>query len=90
MRGWLRLISSRTGIGRSIEDRTAVAQAVAAIGHGFHEELFRRVAELAAKDSPGMPLGAASAFRPRPLRWDGRGEGVQIVEGLEEMCVQAL
>lgn len=90
MRGWLRLISSRTGIDRSVEDRTAVARAVAAMDHGFHEELFRRVAEPAAKDGPGVPLGVASAFRPRPLRWDGRGEGVQIIEGLEEMCVQAL
>ncbi|MEU1352025.1 hypothetical protein [Streptomyces sp. NPDC005795] len=36
--------------------RAAWVQAVAAIDHWFHEELFRRVAELAAKDSPEMPL----------------------------------
>lgn len=36
--------------------RAAWVQAVAAIDHWFHEELFCRVAELAAKDSPEMPL----------------------------------
>jgi restriction system protein len=35
--------------------RAAWVQAVSAIDHWFHEELFRRVAELAAQDSPGMP-----------------------------------
>ncbi|OKJ76222.1 hypothetical protein [Streptomyces sp. CB02460] len=36
--------------------RAAWVQAVAAIDHWFHEELFRRVAELAARESPEMPL----------------------------------
>lgn len=35
--------------------RAAWVQAVSAIDHWFHEELYRRVAELAAQDSPGMP-----------------------------------
>ncbi|MCJ1680776.1 hypothetical protein MTF65_26200 [Streptomyces sp. APSN-46.1] len=35
--------------------RAAWVQAVSAIDHWFHEELFRRVAELAAQDSPDMP-----------------------------------
>ncbi|MFC8621637.1 hypothetical protein [Streptomyces anulatus] len=35
--------------------RAAWVQAVAAIDHWFHEELYRRVADLAAKDSPDMP-----------------------------------
>ncbi|MBW6434503.1 hypothetical protein KZ829_12250 [Actinoplanes hulinensis] len=35
--------------------RAAWVQAVGAIDHWFHEELYRRVAELAAQDSPGMP-----------------------------------
>ncbi|MGW0731631.1 hypothetical protein [Streptomyces sp. NPDC002851] len=35
--------------------RAAWVQAVAAIDHWFHEVLFRRVAELTAEDSPGMP-----------------------------------
>jgi hypothetical protein len=35
--------------------RAAWVQAVSAIDHWFHEELYRRVAELAADDSPGMP-----------------------------------
>ncbi|MET8174523.1 hypothetical protein [Streptomyces clavifer] len=36
--------------------RAAWVQSVAAIDHWFHEELFRRVAELAAKDGTDMPL----------------------------------
>ncbi|MCX4772500.1 hypothetical protein EES39_05060 [Streptomyces sp. ADI92-24] len=36
--------------------RAAWVQAVAAIDHWFHEELFCRVADLAARDSPDMPL----------------------------------
>ncbi|MGP3981421.1 hypothetical protein [Streptomyces sp. KR80] len=35
--------------------RAAWVQAVSAIDHWFHEELYRRVADLAAQDSPGMP-----------------------------------
>ncbi|MER6332474.1 hypothetical protein ABT298_24745 [Streptomyces sp. NPDC001034] len=35
--------------------RAAWVQAVAAIDHWLHEEVLRRVAELAAKDSPEMP-----------------------------------
>ncbi|MFE2429387.1 hypothetical protein ACFXJ5_21910 [Streptomyces sp. NPDC059373] len=35
--------------------RAAWVQAVAAIDHWFHEELYRRVADLAAEDGPGMP-----------------------------------
>ncbi|SHH99460.1 hypothetical protein SAMN05444521_3112 [Streptomyces sp. 3214.6] len=35
--------------------RAAWVQAVAAIDHWLHEEVLRRVAELAAKDSPDMP-----------------------------------
>ncbi|MFE9498653.1 hypothetical protein [Streptomyces collinus] len=35
--------------------RAAWVQAVAAIDHWMHEEVLRRVAELAAKDSPEMP-----------------------------------
>jgi hypothetical protein len=35
--------------------RAAWVQAVSAIDHWFHEELYRRVAELAGSDSPGMP-----------------------------------
>ncbi|WP_018635951.1 hypothetical protein [Parafrankia elaeagni] len=35
--------------------RAAWVQAVSAIDHWFHEELYRRVAELAGQDSPGMP-----------------------------------
>ncbi len=35
--------------------RAAWVQAVSAIDHWFHEELYRRVAELAAGDSPAMP-----------------------------------
>lgn len=35
--------------------RAAWVQAVSAIDHWFHEELYRRVAELAAEDSPRMP-----------------------------------
>lgn len=35
--------------------RAAWVQAVSAIDHWFHEELYRRVAELAAQDGPGMP-----------------------------------
>jgi restriction system protein len=35
--------------------RAAWVQAVSAIDHWFHEELYRRVSELAAEDSPGMP-----------------------------------
>ncbi|WP_230195285.1 HEPN domain-containing protein [Streptomyces coriariae] len=35
--------------------RAAWVQAVSAIDHWFHEELYRRVAELAAEDSPEMP-----------------------------------
>lgn len=36
--------------------RAAWVQAVAAIDHWFHEELFHRVGLLAAKDSPDMPI----------------------------------
>ncbi|MFE9723624.1 hypothetical protein ACFYQ5_08515 [Streptomyces sp. NPDC005794] len=36
--------------------RAAWVQSVAAIDHWFHEELFRRVADLAAKDGTDMPL----------------------------------
>ena len=35
--------------------RAAWVQAVSAIDHWFHEELYRRVAELTAGDSPNMP-----------------------------------
>src|SRR5437764_8588600 len=35
--------------------RAAWVQAVSAIDHWFHEELYRRVAELTAEDSPTMP-----------------------------------
>ncbi|MFE9797416.1 hypothetical protein ACFYP6_01015 [Streptomyces goshikiensis] len=35
--------------------RAAWVQVVSAIDHWFHEELYRRVADLAAADSPGMP-----------------------------------
>lgn len=35
--------------------RAAWVQAVSAIDHWFHEELYRRVAELSGQDSPGMP-----------------------------------
>lgn len=35
--------------------RAAWVQAVSAIDHWFHEELYRRVADLAGQDSPGMP-----------------------------------
>ncbi|WP_328463881.1 hypothetical protein [Streptomyces sp. NBC_00448] len=35
--------------------RAAWVQAVSAIDHWFHEELYRRVAELAGQDGPGMP-----------------------------------
>jgi len=35
--------------------RAAWVQAVSAIDHWFHEVLYRRVAELAVQDSPGMP-----------------------------------
>jgi len=35
--------------------RAAWVQAVSAIDHWFHEELYRRVAELTAGDSPSMP-----------------------------------
>ncbi|ONK12038.1 hypothetical protein [Streptomyces sp. MP131-18] len=35
--------------------RAAWVQAVSAIDHWFHEELYRRVAEIAAQDSPDMP-----------------------------------
>ena len=35
--------------------RAAWVQAVGAIDHWFHEELYRRVAELAGHDGPGMP-----------------------------------
>jgi len=35
--------------------RAAWVQAVSAIDHWFHEELYRRVAELTAQNSPGMP-----------------------------------
>ncbi|MCK9871542.1 hypothetical protein MRI28_18195 [Nocardiopsis dassonvillei] len=35
--------------------RAAWVQAVSAIDHWFHEELYRRVADLAAQDSPDMP-----------------------------------
>jgi len=35
--------------------RAAWVQAVSAVDHWFHEVLYRRVAELAVQDSPGMP-----------------------------------
>ena len=35
--------------------RAAWVQAVSAIDHWFHEELYRRVADLAGQDGPGMP-----------------------------------
>lgn len=35
--------------------RAAWVQAVSALDHWFHEVLYRRVAELAVQDSPGMP-----------------------------------
>ena len=35
--------------------RAAWVQAVSAIDHWFHEELYRRVAELTSEDSPAMP-----------------------------------
>lgn len=35
--------------------RAAWVQAVGAIDHWFHEELYRRIAILAGQDSPGMP-----------------------------------
>ena len=35
--------------------RAAWVQAVSAIDHWFHEVLYRRVAELAVQDNPGMP-----------------------------------
>ncbi|GAB7050551.1 hypothetical protein [Catenuloplanes indicus] len=46
--------------------RAAWVQAVGAIDHWFHEELYRRVAELAAQDGPGMPY-QLTAFE-LPLR----------------------
>lgn len=55
--------------------RAAWAQAVSAIDHWFHEELYRRVAELAGKDSPGMPYQLTSFELHRGRGPDGLESG---------------
>jgi hypothetical protein len=75
--------------------RAAWVQAVAAIDHWFHEEVLRRVAELAARDSPDMPhrlrVYELPLHRVEAVRRGDVGLPEAVVEHLrEKLAPQAL
>lgn len=64
--------------------RAAWVQAVGAIDHWFHEELYRRVAELTAEDSPTMPYQLTKFELPLMKVEEVRQSTVSLADAVSE------
>ncbi|MGX1909156.1 hypothetical protein ACWIID_09865 [Streptomyces phaeochromogenes] len=64
--------------------RAAWVQAVSAIDHWFHEELYRRVAELAAGDSPSMPYQLTKFELPLAKVEEVRRGDISLADAVSE------
>lgn len=64
--------------------RAAWVQGVSAVDHWFHEELYRRVAELAGQDSPSMPYQLTRFELPLEKVEQIRRQTVTLAEAVAE------
>nr|WSY55711.1 hypothetical protein OG999_39970 [Streptomyces sp. NBC_00886] len=64
--------------------RAAWVQAVSAIDHWFHEELYRRVAELSAGDSPAMPYQLTKFELPLAKVEEVRRGDISLADAVSE------